>query len=409
MMVLAITVGGAPTPVIRSITNWKPDHVVFFGSTDPKGGSVRLITERTEAGPSIVEATKLAKDQYTIVPLSNPDDLEGCFEIMLEKLSEAEERFKPTEKLADYTGGTKSMNAALVLAALFLGWDLALVTGPRGDLEKVRDGTETPMRVNTANIKAAFLLPQIKALYEAHQYSAAAIIVQDILRLPGLSFEQQQNFLNLNALLQALSRWEMFRYPEAKSALSPLNRFFPELTVVLADLAETDEDGKPSYNHVADLLENARRRAEEGRFDDAIIRLYRAIEFLAQARLLAAYGIDAGNVDLSKVPEPLAGELRSRAREGKPVDVGLFDAFRILSALNDPVGKLFREKWEDRIKDLLGLRNKSILIHGYRAATEEEWNRAHAMACAFLEEAAKTLRIKLVTPEFPSWKEIPWT
>ncbi len=409
MRVLAITVGGAPIPVIRSITNWKPDHVVFFGSTEPKGGSVRLITERTEAGPSIVEATKLAKDQYTVVPLSDPDNLEGCFEIMLEKLSEAEEKFKPTEKLADYTGGTKSMNAALVLAALFSDWDLALVTGPRGDLERVRNMTESPVRVNTANIKAAFLLPQIKALYEAHQYSAAAIIVQDILKLPGLSSEQQTNLLGLKALLQALSCWEMFHYPEAKSALSPLNKFFPELAGILARLARTDEDGKPSYDHVADLLGSARRRAEEHRFDDAIIRLYRAIEFLAQACLLAAYGIDAGNVDLNKVPEPLASELRSRAGKGKPVDVGLFDAFRILAALNDPLGKLFSEKWQEKIRDLISLRNKSILLHGYRAATEDDWNRAHALACAFLQEAAKTLKIRLVPPEFPGWKEIPWT
>lgn len=41
--------------------------------------------------------------------------------------------------------------------------------------------------------------------------------------------------------------------------------------------------GKPTFALLQDLLANAERRAELGRFDDALARLYRALELAAEA------------------------------------------------------------------------------------------------------------------------------
>jgi len=41
------------------------------------------------------------------------------------------------------------------------------------------------------------------------------------------------------------------------------------------------ENGKPEPYYVADLINNAERRAEESKYDDAVARLYRTMELIA--------------------------------------------------------------------------------------------------------------------------------
>src|SRR5207248_7955145 len=95
------------------------------------------------------------------------------------------------------------------------------------------------------------------------------------------------------------------------------------------------EDNSPSMQHVVDLLANARRRKAEGRIDDAVARLYRAIESLAQVALAQRYQINnTKQVLLERVPEPLHGQWISRADEGM-VFLGLQDAYALLDGLGD--------------------------------------------------------------------------
>jgi len=48
---------------------------------------------------------------------------------------------------------------------------------------------------------------------------------------------------------------------------------------------------------IADILNNARRRMKEGKYDDAMARLYRTVELIAQYRLKMKYEIDTSDVD----------------------------------------------------------------------------------------------------------------
>ena len=50
---------------------------------------------------------------------------------------------------------------------------------------------------------------------------------------------------------------------------------------------------------VADLLNNARRRLDEGKADDAVARLFWCVELMAQHILHAGYNVETSNVDLS--------------------------------------------------------------------------------------------------------------
>lgn len=397
MRVLAVTVGGIPQPIVRSIEEWKPQWVVFFGSTTPKGGSLRHI-------PSIADQAGLKKGSFSQVELEDPDDLERCFDAMLGELRRVEEELRPTEKLADYTGGTKTMNAALVLVALLLDWDLALVTGPRADLVQVAPGTESATRVTTATIKRKLLEGQVEALRKAHHYSAAAELVQQLLRHPGLPSPHRQELLNLRVRMRALEAWERFNYSKAVELLRTLAKEDLEAAQALAHLgplATAEKEQRFTYRHAQDLFGNAIRRAQEGRYDDVILRLYRAVEFLAQARLQEGYGLNAGDLDLEKIPEPLRSELASKRKEDKQVRAGLFDSFRILQELEDPLGQLFADKWERKISQLLFLRNQSFLVHGVIQVGEKEWQEAYRIVQEFFAEAAEVLGIRLDPPKWP--------
>ena len=61
-----------------------------------------------------------------------------------ERLQELIDKHPNARIIADYTGGTKTMSAALVLATYDKKIDLSLVTGPRTDQVKnhVRGGRE---------------------------------------------------------------------------------------------------------------------------------------------------------------------------------------------------------------------------------------------------------------------------
>lgn len=133
-----------------------------------------------------------------------------------------------------------------------------------------------------------------------------------------------------------------------------------------------------------DLLANAKRRRDEGRIDDAVARLYRGIEALAQVALKDRPGIDGTDkVPLDRVPETIRQDWRSRARDGV-VALGLQDAYALLARLNDPIGRRFREEKLDGMTSPLTGRNRSILAHGFDRVSanvfDKLWTSAFSLA-----------------------------
>jgi len=70
------------------------------------------------------------------------------------------------------------------------------------------------------------------------------------------------------------------------------------------------------------------------------MRLYRAVELLAQYRLLERHRIDTGDIKPERIPEPIRSELLQR-KSGEKITAGLVDSFRVLQALGDPLGELY--------------------------------------------------------------------
>ena len=126
---------------------------------------------------------------------------------------------------------------------------------------------------------------------------------------------------------------------------------------------------------LADIFLNAERRAEEGKFDDAVARLYRLTEMIAQARL-AAHGIDTSDVDITKVPGNLHAELEGhRNPRNKRIELPLFKSYEILSELGEEIGRAFLH--DNHLRHYLASRNNSVLAHGTDPVTQKDYTELH--------------------------------
>src|SRR5205085_1915312 len=109
----------------------------------------------------------------------------------------------------------------------------------------------------------------------------------------------------------------------------------------------TGEDNAHGFEWVEDLVRNAERRQSQGRYDDAVGRVYRAVELTAQVWLQLRHGLETSNVDLGKIPEAQRAALvrpqpdENGAGPGK-IKIGLLQAWDVVAAFpDDPLGALF--------------------------------------------------------------------
>jgi CRISPR-associated protein (TIGR02710 family) len=167
------------------------------------------------------------------------------------------------------------------------------------------------------------------------------------------------------------------------------------------DLLKDSGGGKhPSSRMTSDLLANAHRRAAEGRFDDGVARLYRAVEMAAQARLWERYRLSTENVDETRVPRTARQAVEERLGAPPWENLGLDKSYTLLNALEDSLGQRFYER-EGRLKSTLFARNHSILAHGVDPISAETCEVFRSLALDLLELSEADL------PRFPLWPEEP--
>jgi CRISPR-associated protein (TIGR02710 family) len=136
----------------------------------------------------------------------------------------------------------------------------------------------------------------------------------------------------------------------------------------LAGIPAVTGEPHPSRALLIDLLANARRRCRELRFDDAAARLYRAVELMAQVRLMD-YRIDTKRIPLDQIPEGCRPEFLAVAHNGV-VTCGLQAAYQLLICLGDEMGAAFAKLVPQGRGSHLEMRNNSILAHGFQPVGE---------------------------------------
>ena len=134
---------------------------------------------------------------------------------------------------------------------------------------------------------------------------------------------------------------------------------------------------------LASLLNNARRRYEENKYDDAIARLYRSLELIAQIRLTKQYSLSSSNIDVEylkkrNLDEEYIDKLSNFRNEQDNIRLSLFQDYELLCYLNYDLGIFFMNN-KSEISNCLEFRNKSILAHGLNNLSKEEYYKFEAI------------------------------
>jgi hypothetical protein len=407
--ILLLTVGGSHQPIVTSIGQHRPDSVHFLCSDDvgkTRGSYVQVIGEGLVLKshkdldkpdlPNIVTLAGLKPEQFHVHKIRQFDNLNDCYLETARLIEQIRGACPAARIVADYTGGTKSMTAGLAAAALDDGrCDISLVAGQRSDLVAVQDQSEFVRPVHVWDAQAIRRMRAAREQLRRFDYAAAEHILRDAAaRFAGdNTLQQLQRGI---ALCRAFDAWDKFKHDASRPLLQPYRAQFVSHCRVLDALA--GRAAGHGLEAVEDLLCNAERRAAQERYDDAVGRVYRAIELTAQVWLQARYGINTSAVATDAVPEPCRGKLERLRAEDGAIKIGLLSAWDLIAAFDaDPLGRRFATR-RGRLLDFLSVRNSSLFAHGQRPVAESDYRKHLPVLVEFLQtcigEAVAALNLK---------------
>lgn len=389
--ILLCTVGGSHKPILTAIAQARPDHVVFFATgPDPatgRPGSVQQIQgqgtpveDRQPDGQirklaNIPTLAGLAAGTFQALEVPT-DDLDGAVAIMRQAIQDLRRDHPVATLTADYTGGTKTMTAALVIAALESeNVELQLVTGARGDLLKVQDGSQSSITMSVETIRLRRAMAPFLTAWDSFNYAEAAA---GLARLPlPRNALLRGELLIARDLSRAFDAWDRFDHVSAQPILenyrARIGRHSGLLFTFLDLLLANDARQRPA--RLWDLWLNAQRKGAQARYDDAVARLYRLTEATAQW-LLARRGIDTAAL----APEQLPPDSDLRPTHDGMYKAGLLDAWRLAAHhLGGEVAGFFAQQGEPLRHHLL-VRNASLLAHGDQPIGPADWQGFNAWA-----------------------------
>lgn len=387
--------------IVFSIKRENPEFLCFF--VTPKSNKETL--------PLIVSKLGINKGTYRVIEHGEADDIQELYMhydgVLRDIINEG---FSPEEIVIDYTSGTKSMSAALF--AVGIAREVGAVTyisGKRDDSGRVIQGTEKQVSPNITMLRMAIKLDRFSKLFNSYQFEACMSLLSEFEK--KISQETvKEKLAFLESLTRAYMLWDRFDTERSLKELTELSRrnegFLRELEIKgqldrNKELLYREKQSKYSVERIVDLFKNAERRFEEGKYDDAVARLYRTIEYMAQVRLFTNHnGIETGDLDMDRLREKLdkatIEELEKKRSEGK-VKVGLVDSFFLLYKLGDKMGRRFVNEFNDsnsELKKYINLRNQSILAHGFTPIGREGAEKLKGIVESYLNDF------------FPSWKQI---
>ena len=434
---LILTIGLATEPSIKRINALKPHFVYFIHSKKSKENAL-----------FIIEETNISN--YKFKELDDHESVDDTFIKALECIRELKEN--GYEVIGDFTVGTKPMVAGLVLACIeekieykYLGEsdDESREDGMgpvKSGFEKTKD-QENPYENYAINeFKSG------KEFFDKCQFTAARdnfIKAESKLKHSVLK-ERTQLFIRI---VEFYDSWDKFNdelkivkesniagvigktesiklnivleeiLDDIKADKNLLNYFKNEIPNFYRQMRRnksfldkkisSDNMRKNMPYYLPDLINNAERRIKEGKYDDAVARLYRTMELIAQL-CLSKYGFldeDVLNKNKSFYVVRAAVEKRANKTELAALENGLYkwkgnsrlinfelgNSYRLLEIMsiyrNDEICQFIKPIVDSykRISENFKKRNTSILAHGLKPLNENEANslfnltKKHAM------------------------------
>ena len=361
--------------IYSSIHKIYPDYIVFFASEISKN-VIEHVKELFEAD----DDEFIEGQDYEIILLEQVDNFNSCFEAFEQKIWQldvfSEEKY---EIIMDYTSGTRTMSAAMACCGMFYSKDLITVSGDNKN-GIVTPGTESIQYQNLYKVYDKFALMRIRNYFNANRFYTASEILENIV-------DENINKENLLNLVKAYYAWDNMDFIVAYDYLTKVNLDGFELSEIKDDLkvnlkalgaiVRSPHENLKNCYILASLINNSIRRAEEYKYDDAIARLYRAFELIAQIRL-STYRLISSDLDIDvllekNVNQEFIDSLEKTRVDGK-IKIGLIKDFEVLAELGDDLGLYFAEN-RNKINNLTIKRNNSILAHGLESLDKEDFDQ----------------------------------
>jgi len=344
-------------PILNSVKAGAPWEQIYLLASQDSRKWAKILEERL-----IEQEYKVQRE--TLPENTTQDDVDACFDVFDRALAKLLKSFHPSEVVFDYTRGTKAMSSAAVLAATRRGIGvLRYVTAPQSRKD-VHGRAKTAHTIfhdgGTALVTAARALDTARQFMIAGNYAATVeLLAPDTVKNWSRSHKAIARALSYYANFYLC--WDSLDYAEASKIASQLERYNPapgqpwenlapnptqfqwvrDLKDAKSATANTPKKRLPILWHVAaDLLANAERRMKDGLLELAFLLTYRATEIALHAALCET-GTEPANCNLEQALDLLEDQKLAQA-----------------------IYPLVREKQAPLHRDN---RNKSLLIHGYKA------------------------------------------
>lgn len=374
--------------ILFSIDNSNPDIVIFFGSEKSKK-TVESVKEQ------YLNEFEEEFDYFEFIHLEQIDDFKIYFEAFKRKIQELD----GYKIIIDYTSGTKTMTMSAAFASMLYRKNLYFVGGEREDGVVIR-GTEKIISQNLYPIYDDLMISKIKELFNTNRFDAGKSLLEDITKAKKDTyanlFDAYYYFDNVDhnkANKYFITKEFIAEWPELKKQFS-LN------AKALYHLNKEDNAMRPFYI-LGSLINNARRRAEETKYDDAIARLYRSLELIAQIKL-NEYGIDTSDVELDILNKHGVEQEFKPDFSGK-IKLSLVQDYELLNNLGDDLGE-FYIKNKDEFLATISSRNNSILAHGLNSQTEKQYVKFRDLILKFASVLNPEMDVYIHETEFPEFE-----
>ena len=438
MLALILSCGGSPEPLIFSIKNVNPDFVYFLCSDDSK----------KEVDDILIDAN-FSKENYDIKVVNDHESLDESFAKSREIINELQTDYDDIH--IDFTGGAKPMVAGLVLAAIGENCSYSYVgskdskSRDKNGLGIVQTGFEKiKEQKDPFEIFAVMEFEKGMDFFNRYQFDAARSNFEDATKkLESKSLKELSNLYI--ELVNLYDLWDKFNNITAhkktlnsilENILNEINssdnlknylsneypKFIPQiednieflkLKISRRGIIKTSD--VPFY--LPDLLNNASRRIDEAKYDDAVARLYRAIELIAQVKLtqnnlinehilqsnseFKINTISIKELDNNAVNDVVSG-FNEYDESKKTFKIGLKKSYQLLEAIGSEFASDYLE--DDDIRNNLSLRNSSILAHGLKPIDETKANELYSQVFEYAKKAFPEVEKFMKMAEFPKFE-----
>jgi CRISPR-associated protein (TIGR02710 family) len=369
--------------LLKSIDYFKPDHIIFFVSEYSKNTVKSLKIQYKERHNKVLE-------NYECVELNNVDKFDECFDTFKEMIKKYDNN--DCDVKIDYTSGTKTMTAAIAIVSMIYRKTLVFVGGTRGN-GLVISGTES---VNEQNLYGAYDkldLDKFKELFDSYRFKTSKEILNQITVM--------DNKDSYHGLVECYDCWDKFNHDEIDtSVFDNFFKTFPEIKTQLVENIRSLKkiQSKDGDYILADLLNNAKRRIEERKFDDTVARLYRSVELISQIKLKSLGLVDDRNfkennvfyVDKEKLKNRFHKTYNDKIKADRlfnhyidkdfstKKDKSYFklasdNNYRLLSDLKIEFAERYLN--DKSFKSSVSKRNDSILAHGLKSIDDKTANK----------------------------------